>query len=126
MRELLISRICGVVPARATRATKQKHKPNNRPEGFRGRKESPVMTTSKKSALISTVATLLSLVVITLPGTASAFSAAADFSSSNNPNGAWSYGYTYGLGATFNLDATNAPAYMATPLSGWLSDVASD
>src|SRR5580704_15852480 len=41
MRESLAFQICGVVPTGAIRTTKQKHKPNNRPEGFRGRKGSP-------------------------------------------------------------------------------------
>jgi hypothetical protein len=42
--------------------------------------------------LLSTFATLLSLVVITRPSVAQSYNAAADFSTGSNPNGAWSYG----------------------------------
>ena len=35
------------------------------------------------------------------------FDAAADFSSSSNPNGVWSYGYSTTLGGTFNLYTEN-------------------
>ena len=80
------------------------------------------MTTSRKSALISTFATLLSLVVLALPQTASAFSAAGDFSTASNPNGAWSYGWSLGLGSAFTPDSSNTTAYSGTSLSGWLGD----
>jgi hypothetical protein len=85
------------------------------------------MTTSKKSAVISTFATVLGIIAITLPRTASAFSAAGDFSSSSNPNGAWSYGWSTTLGSAFNLDSSNTTAYSGTSgLNGWLSNLAPD
>ncbi len=80
------------------------------------------MTTFKKSSLISTFATLLSLGVLALPRTASAFNAAGDFSATSNPNGAWSYGWSYGVGGAFHLDVTNSLAFSSTPLSGWLGN----
>ncbi|HXI83710.1 MAG TPA: PEP-CTERM sorting domain-containing protein [Verrucomicrobiae bacterium] len=80
------------------------------------------MTTSKKSALISTVATLLAVVVLARPGVAQSYNAATDFSAVNNPNGAWSYGYTFGLGTSFLLNTSNTAAYApGVPLSGWLN-----
>ena len=82
------------------------------------------MTTSSKSALISTIATLLSLVVLARPGAAQTYSAAVDFSESSNPNGAWSYGYSYGVGSTFILDTTNTASYgPGLALGGWMGNV---
>ena len=77
------------------------------------------MTTSKKSTLISTFATLLSLVVIALPSAAQAYNAAGDFSTSSNPNGAWSYGWSSTLGSAFNLSSIATNGY-AGGLDGWL------
>jgi hypothetical protein len=79
------------------------------------------MTTSKKFTLVSTFAMLLSLAVLTLPDAASAYSAAGDFSTAANPNGVWSYGWSYGLGGTFVPDTSNTTSYSATGLGGWLS-----
>jgi hypothetical protein len=82
------------------------------------------MTTSRKSALISTIATLLSLVVLARPGVAQVYNAAGDFSISSNPNGAWSYGYSYGVGSTFILDTTNTASYgPGLALGGWMGNV---
>ena len=81
------------------------------------------MTTSTKSTLISTFATLLSLVVIALPSAAQAYNAAGDFSTASNPNGAWSYGYSYGVGSAFILDTTSTTAYAGLALEGWLGNV---
>jgi len=81
------------------------------------------MTASNKSTLISTFATLLSLVVIALPSSAQSYNAAGDFSATSNPNGAWSYGYSFGVGSTFHLDTTNTALYApGVPLSGWLGN----
>ena len=81
------------------------------------------MTASKKSILVSTVATLLSLVVLALPSAAQSYNAAGDFSATSNPNGAWSYGYSYGVGSAFILDTTNTAFYApGVPLSGWLGN----
>jgi hypothetical protein len=82
------------------------------------------MTTSKKSTLIATFASLVCLAVIALPSAASAYDAAADFSSSSNPNSPWSYGWSYGLGSAFNLDPINTNSWFGTGLSGWLGDPA--
>jgi len=82
------------------------------------------MTTSRKSVLISTIATLLSLVVLARPGAAQTYSAAGDFSISSNPNGAWSYGYSYGAGSAFHLDTTNTASYgPGLALGGWMGNV---
>jgi hypothetical protein len=82
------------------------------------------MTTSNKSALISTIVTLLSLVVLARPGVAQTYSAAVDFSDSSNPNGAWSYGYSYGVGSTFIPDTTNTASYgPGLALGGWMGNV---
>ena len=82
------------------------------------------MTTSKKSILVSTVATLLSLVVLAHPSAAQSYNAAGDFSISSNPNGAWSYGYSYGVGSAFILDTTNTASYgPGLALGGWMGNV---
>ena len=78
------------------------------------------MTTSRKSVLISTFATLLGLVVLVLPGTASAFSAAGDFSTSSNPNGAWSYGSSTSLASAFIPSSIPTNNYGGIGLGGWL------
>jgi hypothetical protein len=72
------------------------------------------MTTSKKSALISTFATLLSLVVLARPGAAQSYNAAGDFSIASNPNGAWTYGWSTTLGSAFNLDSSNTTSASGT------------
>jgi hypothetical protein len=82
------------------------------------------MTTSKKSTLITTFATLLSLVVLARPSAALSYNAAVDFSISSNPNGAWSYGYSYGVGSPFILDTTNTASYgPGLALGGWMGNV---
>ena len=83
---------------------------------------SPAMS-SKKSALIATFASLLSLAVIALPSAALAYSAAGDFSSTSNPNGAWSYGYSYGVGSPFSLDTTNTASLAGLALNGWMGNL---
>jgi hypothetical protein len=80
------------------------------------------MATSSKSALISIFTTLLSLVVIARPVVAQSYNAAGNFSSTSNPNGAWSYGWSYGVGGTFHSDVTNSLAYNGGSLSGWLGN----
>ena len=80
------------------------------------------MSLSRKSTLRWTITTLLCLVTIALRSAASTYSAADDFSSSNNPNGAWSYGWSATLGSTFNLDTTSTNSYQATGLIGWLGN----
>ena len=82
------------------------------------------MTTSKKSTLISTITTLLSLAVLTRPSVAQSYNAVGDFSISSNPNGAWSYGYSYGVGSAFILDTTNTASYgPGLALGGWMGNV---
>ncbi|HVM61730.1 MAG TPA: DUF11 domain-containing protein [Verrucomicrobiae bacterium] len=49
-----------------------------------------------------------------------AFDAAAQFSSDHNPNGTWSYGWSYGVGTTFHLSTSNTQDY-AGGLAGWMS-----
>lgn len=78
------------------------------------------MTTSKKSTLISTFATLLSLVVIARPSAAQSYNAAGDFSTASNPNGAWSYGWSSTLGSGFNLSSIATNGYAGLALDGWL------
>jgi PEP-CTERM motif len=78
------------------------------------------MTTSKKSILLSTFATLLGLVVLALPTTALAFSAAGDFSASSNPNGAWSYGSSTSLASAFIPSSIPTNNYAGLSLDGWL------
>lgn len=81
------------------------------------------MSLSKKSALISTVTALLCLIIVGLPHAALAYDAAADYSTSSNPNGVWSYGWSTTLGSTFNLDTSNTvSAYGIMGFRGWLSD----
>jgi hypothetical protein len=122
LRESITFRICGVVPARALRTTKQQHKPNNRSEGFRGRKGSSVMTTSRKSTLISAFATLLSLVVLARPSAAQSYNAAGDFSIGSNPNRAWSYGWSTNLASGFIPDTISSNNYIGSSLIGWLGN----
>jgi hypothetical protein len=98
----------------------QRKKPTNRLEGFRGTKRSPIMITSRKSILVSTVATFLCLAALTRPGVAQSYSAAGDFSTAGNPNGTWSYGWSLGLGSSFVLDTSNTTAYSGLGLDGWL------
>ena len=71
---------------------------------------------------ISTFAALLCMVVVCLPHAALAYDASADFSTSNDPNGVWSYGWSTTLGSAFNLDTSNTTAaYGLTGLGGWFS-----
>jgi hypothetical protein len=81
------------------------------------------MRTSKKSVLLSTFATLLSLVVLARPSAALSYSTAGDFSSSSNPNGAWSYGWSYGVGSAFSLDTTNTASLAGLALDGWMGNL---
>jgi hypothetical protein len=103
-------------------AAKQKDKPTNRPESFRGRKGRSVMTASRKYTLVSTFATLLSLVVLARPSAAQSYNAAGDFSISSNPNGAWSYGWSTSLGSAFIPSTIATNAYMGFTLEGWLGN----
>ncbi len=49
----------------------------------------------------------LALMVASAAANAQVFDAAADFSASSNPNGAWSYGYTTSLGSALNTYSTS-------------------
>ncbi len=78
------------------------------------------MSSSKRLAFISIFTTLLCLIVVALPQAALAYDAAADFSTSNDPNGVWSYGWSTTLGSAFTLDTSNTTAaYGLTGLGGW-------
>jgi hypothetical protein len=81
------------------------------------------MTTSKKFTFVSTVATLLSLAVLARPSVAQSYNVATQFSTASNPNGAWSYGYSYGVGGTFIQDTTNTTAYAGLALGGWMGNL---
>jgi hypothetical protein len=52
---------------------------------------------------------LILAVFFSLPSFATSYSAAADFSPSSNPNGAWSYGWMASLGQPFQLFSTHVP-----------------
>ena len=78
------------------------------------------MTASKKSTLISTFATLLSLVVLARPSAAQSYSAAGDFSSASNPNGAWSYGSSTTLASAFIPYTTPTNNLGGLGFNGWL------
>ena len=78
------------------------------------------MIASKKSALISTFATLLSLVVLARPTAAQSYNAAGDFSTASNPNGAWSYGSSTGLASAFIPSSIPTNGYGAPGVNGWL------
>jgi hypothetical protein len=84
------------------------------------------MTTSRKSALVSTFVALLSLAVLARPCAAQSNNAEGDFSTGSNPNGAWSYGWTTTLGSAFNLDSVSTNTYAGTGLGGWLTTLAPD
>jgi hypothetical protein len=83
-------------------------------------KMSHIMSSSKKSSLIATFTSLLCIAVVALPDRVAAYDAAADFSSSNNPNGVWSYGWAY-YSSAFNLDTISTNMYNGLGLSGWLA-----
>ena len=53
---------------------------------------------------------------------AGTFSAAGDFSSSTNPNGAWSYGYTTTLGGTFTTYSTSGTTVYSGEV-GWFGPI---
>jgi hypothetical protein len=89
-------------------------------------KGSRVMSSSKKSTLISTIAVFLALVAINLPSSALADSAAGDFSITNNPNGVWSYGYSSSLGAAFTQYSSNITSYQTFGIDGWLTRISYD
>ena len=80
------------------------------------------MTASRKYTLVSTFATLLSLVVLARPSAAQSYNAAGDFSISSNPNGAWSYGWSTSLGSAFIPSTIATNAYMGFTLEGWLGN----
>ena len=84
------------------------------------------MRTSKRSARIVAFTALLGLAVVAMPGAASAYDVAGDFSLGSNPNGAWSYGWSTTIGSAFNLDPTNTTsAYGQNGLLAWF-DVPED
>ncbi len=125
MRELLILRHRSVALTEQRQLQIRNTNQANAPKAF-GAEKSPIMTTSKKSMLVSTFATLLTLVVLARPSAAQSYNAATDFSAVSNPNGAWSYGYTSTLGSAFILDTTNTASYLGTALSGWEGFTSSD
>jgi len=53
------------------------------------------------------------------------FSAARNFSFTSNPNGEWSYGYTFGLSDAFNLYTTPGTTYFSGE-QGWFGPISSD
>jgi len=53
------------------------------------------------------------------------FSAARNFSLTSNPNGAWSYGYTFGLNGPFNLYTVSGSTYFSGE-QGWFGPISSD
>ncbi len=69
------------------------------------------MFLSKKSttinAIVYSAAAVLFLMAPVLSRASTSFNAATDFSPTNNPNGAWSYGWSPTLGSTFNLYSRN-------------------
>jgi hypothetical protein len=81
------------------------------------------MKTSRNSILLSAFTALLSLVALIQSGAAQTYSAAGDFSATSNPNGAWSYGYSYGVGSAFFLDTTNTASLAGLALGGWMSNL---
>jgi uncharacterized repeat protein (TIGR01451 family) len=66
---------------------------------------------------------LLGWGIVFLPGVTLAFDAAGNFSTGSNPNGTWSYGYSYGVGSTFILDTTNTTSYAGLALAGWMGNL---
>jgi hypothetical protein len=82
------------------------------------------MNTSTKSALVSTFATLLSLVVLARPGVAQSYNAAGDFSTASNPNGAWSYGSSTSLASAFIPSTIPTNNIGGLQLDGWLGTTA--
>src|ERR1700690_3970802 len=61
--------------------------------------------------------------IVFLPGATLAFDAAGNFSTGSNPNGTWSYGYSYGVGSTFILDTTKTTSYAGLALAGWMGNL---
>ncbi|HXI83711.1 MAG TPA: hypothetical protein VNL17_06435 [Verrucomicrobiae bacterium] len=80
------------------------------------------MTTSKNLTIASIFTALLAFAVLARSSAAQSYNAATDFSAVNNPNGAWSYGWSYGVGSTFSLDPVNTNSWFGSGLSGWLGD----
>ena len=81
-----------------------------------------VLSPAHRITFISAFTMLLCLVVVALPHAALAYDASADFSTSNDPNGVWSYGWSTTLGSAFTLDTSNTTAaYGLTGLGGWFS-----
>jgi len=61
-----------------------------------------------KRATFKCLFALLSSLFVDSRALALTYDAVNDFSYTNNPNGAWSYGWEHQLGDSFNLDATNS------------------
>lgn len=66
---------------------------------------------------------LLSAQLSLMPAWAGVYDAAADFSSTSNPNGVWSYGWEASTGATFILDTDHLDS---GTISSWRGDIAGD
>ena len=81
-----------------------------------------VMSSSKKSVVIATFATLFYLAALALPSTAQTYNAAGDFSATSNPNAVWSYG-SLSLLSGFTLTTSNVASYGGTGLSGWVGNL---
>ena len=79
------------------------------------------MTNTKEFFFIGASAMVLSLLVIALPRTASAYSAAGDFSSASNPNGTWSYGSSTSLASAFIPYSLSTNNYQNLGPDGWLA-----
>jgi len=68
------------------------------------------------------VIAFLCVIAVARPNAASAFSAAGDFSIVNNPNGAWSYGWSTNIGSAFILDTLKTTTSFGQPgLDEWLN-----
>ncbi len=80
------------------------------------------MITSTKITVVAAFTSLLTCAILALPNSVQAADAAADFSSTLNPNGVWSYGWSYGVGGTFYADPISTNSYGGTSVSGWLGD----
>ena len=64
-------------------------------------------------ALATAIASILSLTAFTAPTQAFTFNAADDFSTTDNPNNSWQYGWSSTLGGNFNL-STRASNFTPT------------
>ena len=69
-------------------------------------------------ALATAIASILSLTAFSTPTQAFTFNAANDFSTTDNPNNPWQYGWSWTLGGNFNL-STNS-THLTPTLDLWI------